>query len=71
MFAVTVRTGKAYKLWDKAVDVLASFFRQQTLMRIHALNILVRLELQGLGAYDFTTPIGSKCGSICYRLAVI
>ena len=48
----------------EAADVLANFFSLQTLMGINWIFWCT------CNYYDFTTPITSKCCSMCYRLAV-
>ena len=50
---------------SKTADVLDKFFSRQTLMRIQWILWYI------CNYYEFTTPINSKCGSICYRLAGI
>ena len=60
------KTRKSHKLWDyKAADVLGKFCNQQILMRIHRIFWCI------CNYYEFTTPITTKCCSICRRLAAI
>ena len=61
----STRQEKPSNCGTKAADVLDKIFSRQTLMRIHWICWCFS------NYCDFTTPVNSKCCSICHRLAVI
>ena len=57
-------TRKANKFWDLSCRCARDIFSRLTLMQIRWIFWCI------CNYYDFTTPINSKCCSICFRLAV-